>query len=101
MLLSVEFCQALEEDARERAERRKEGERVGKERKKRGNKAFRREEYDSAVEHYTEAIQQMPWDLTLYTNRALVRVVCVTLCTNRALGGGGGGGGGGGDTVYQ
>ena len=75
VLLSVEFCQALEEDAHERAERRKEAERAGKERKRRGNEAFRREKYNSAVEHYTEAIQQMPWDVTLYTNRALVRVV--------------------------
>ena len=68
----VGFCQALEEDAQERAERRKERERVGRERKRKGNEAFRKEEYHSAVEHYTEAIQQMPWDVSLYTNRALV-----------------------------
>ena len=68
----VGFCQALEEDAQERAERRKERERVGREKKRKGNEAFRKEEYDFAVKHYTEAIQQMPWDVTLYTNRALV-----------------------------
>ena len=68
----VGFCQALEEDAQERAERRKERERVGREKKRKGNEAFRKEDYDSAVKHYTEAIQQTPWDVTLYTNRALV-----------------------------
>ena len=62
----------MEEDAQERAERRKERERVGREMKRKGNEAFRKEEYHSAVENYTEAIQQMPWDVTLYTNRALV-----------------------------
>ena len=86
----VGFCQALEEDARERAEGRKERERVGREKKRKGNEAFRKEEYHSAVEHYTEAIQQMPWDVTLYTNRALVSS---KLEVAASKGGGGWGGG--------
>ena len=68
----AEFCHALEEDARERGERRKEREVKGKAKKKRGNEAFRRGEYASSIEHFTEAIAQTPWDISLYTNRALV-----------------------------
>ena len=79
----------MEEDAQERAERRKERERVGREKKRKGNEAFRKEEYHSAVEHYTEAIQQMPWDVTLYTNRALVSSE-LELVTSKRWGGGGG-----------
>jgi hypothetical protein len=66
------FLQSLEEDARERGERRKEREARGKEAKKKGNKAFKVGDYESAVQYFTEGIRETPWDITLYTNRALV-----------------------------
>lgn len=66
------FCQSLEEDARERAERRKERGVKGKEAKRLGNKAFREGNFEEAVKFFTDAIKDTPWDITLYTNRAVV-----------------------------
>ncbi|XP_065883207.1 tetratricopeptide repeat protein 12-like [Dysidea avara] len=63
------FCKALEEDAKERAERRKEKEKIGKEFTKSGNTAFKQGDFEAAVISYSEGIKQMPWDITLYTNR--------------------------------
>ncbi len=71
----------------ERGERRRRREEEGKRLKKEGNKAFRREDYSRAVACFTEAIAQSPWDITLYTNRALV-CVCVCFCVFGILGGG-------------
>ncbi len=70
-----EFLQSMEEDAKERAERRKEREGKGKAAKKRGNEMFKQGHFDNAIQHFTEAIKETPWDLTLYTNRALVSTV--------------------------
>ena len=72
MCTSNEYLRALEEDARERSERRKAKEKMGKEHKKLGNTAFKRRDFQGAITSYSEAIQQMPWDVTLYTNRAQV-----------------------------
>ena len=69
------FFQSVEEDAKERAERRREREMRGKEAKKKGNKAFREGNFDEALQHFSDAIRETPWDLTLYTNRALVRII--------------------------
>lgn len=66
------FLRSLEEDAKERGERRREMELRGKEAKKKGNKAFKEGDYESAVKYFTEGIKEAPWDITLYTNRALV-----------------------------
>ena len=67
-----EFCKAIEEDARERAERKKEREKRGKELKIKGTQAFRREEFESAADLYSQAMKESPWDISLYTNMALV-----------------------------
>ena len=67
-----DFCKAIEEDAQERAEKRKEREKLGKEWKRKGTKAFRREEFQAAVDNYSQAVKQCPWDVSLYTNIALV-----------------------------
>lgn len=67
----AEFLRSLEEDARERGERRRERERRGKEAKKHGNVAFKEGAFEKAVECFAQAIEETPWDLTLYTNRAL------------------------------
>ena len=66
------YLRAMEEDAKERAERRKAKEKLGKEHKKLGNTAFKQGDFEAAIASYSEAIHQMPWDITLYTNRAQV-----------------------------
>ena len=67
-----DFLRSLEEDAKERAERRKEREARGKEAKKKGNRVFKAGDFEGAVRCFTEGIKEAPWDITLYTNRALV-----------------------------
>ena len=67
-----DFCKAIEEDAHERAERRKEREKLGREWKRKGTQAFRKQEFQAAVDNYSQAIEQCPWDISLYTNLALV-----------------------------
>lgn len=66
------FCKTLEEDAQERAKEREQRQRVGKQKKKEANEAFRSEDYTKSLTLYTEAIQHIPDDIQLYTNRALV-----------------------------
>lgn len=73
------FLSSLEEDAKERGERRREQERRGREAKRNGNKAFKESDYEGALGYFTAAITEMPWDTTLYTNRASVRIGCVVL----------------------
>ena len=72
MNTSNEYLRALEEDAKERSERRKAKEKLGKEHKRLGNTAFKRGDFEAAITAYSEAIREMPWDITLYTNRAQV-----------------------------
>ena len=71
------FCKALEEDAQERAKEREQRQRVGKQKKKEANVAFRSEDYTKSLTLYTEAIQHIPDDIQLYTNRALVSYTCM------------------------
>ena len=72
----------LEEDARERGERRKEREAEGREHKRRGNEAFRAGQFQSAAEEFSVALRHTPWDTSLYTNRALVCVYCENYLEN-------------------
>lgn len=72
MCTSNKYLRALEEDAKERSERRKAKEKLARENKRVGNITFKREDYDAAMVAYTEAIHEIPWDVTLYTNRAQV-----------------------------
>ena len=71
----LELLKTLEEDARERGERRKEREAQGKEHKKRGNESFRAGQFETAVKEFSVALEHTPWDISLYTNRALVRLL--------------------------
>ena len=66
----------LEEDARERGERRKEREIEGREYKRRGA-SFRDGQYDSAVEEFSVVLKHTPWDVSLYTNRAVYPLWCI------------------------
>ena len=62
----------MEQDAAERAQRRAEREKKGRELKRAGNAAFKSGHHEVAVQQYTAAIESMPWDVSLYTNRAQV-----------------------------
>ena len=69
---SLEYLKAMEEDAKERSKRREAAEKLGKEHKRLGNVAFKQGDFEAAIVSYSKAINQMPWDVTLYTNRAQV-----------------------------
>ena len=60
MSTSNEYRKALEEDAKERSERRKAKEKLGKEHKRLGNTAFKQGDFDVAITAYSEAICEMP-----------------------------------------
>jgi hypothetical protein len=45
---------------------------LGKEWKRKGTQAFRQQEFQAAVDNYSQAVKQCPWDISLYTNLALV-----------------------------
>lgn len=66
------FMRSIEDDAKERGERRREREGRAKEAKREGNKAFKGGHYEEALRFFTDGIKNTPWDLTLYTNKALV-----------------------------
>ncbi|KAK3591065.1 hypothetical protein CHS0354_005454 [Potamilus streckersoni] len=68
------FLAALEKDARERAERRKEQEKESNEIKELGNAEFRQGNYETAVEHYTKALDIFRNSTALWTNRAMAYI---------------------------
>ncbi|KGL82293.1 Tetratricopeptide repeat protein 12, partial [Tinamus guttatus] len=68
--LSYGFLAALEKDARERAKRRKRNEHLANALKEKGNDAFRRGDYVTAVQKYTEGLEKLKDKQQLYTNRA-------------------------------
>ena len=73
----VEFMKTLEEDARERGERRKEREAQGRDHKKRGNTAG---QFENAVTEFSVALRHTPWDISLYTNRAQTQTTKIKMC---------------------
>ncbi|NWI69094.1 TTC12 protein, partial [Todus mexicanus] len=64
------FLAALEKDAKERAKRRKRNERLANALKEKGNEAFRRGDYGTAIQRYTEGLEELKDKQELYTNRA-------------------------------
>ncbi|NXI64486.1 TTC12 protein, partial [Anseranas semipalmata] len=64
------FLAALEKDAKERAKQRKRNERLANALKEKGNDAFRKGDYDTAVQRYTEGLEKLKDKQELYTNRA-------------------------------
>ncbi|XP_048824343.1 tetratricopeptide repeat protein 12 isoform X2 [Lagopus muta] len=64
------FLAALEKDAKERAERRKINERLANALKEKGNDAFRKGDYSTAAQRYTDGLQKLKDVPELYTNRA-------------------------------
>ncbi|XP_053545809.1 tetratricopeptide repeat protein 12 [Bombina bombina] len=68
------FLAQLENDAKERAQRRKEKENMANALKTLGNEAFVSGDYEAAVQHYTEGLDKMKDMQVLYTNRALAYI---------------------------
>uniref|UniRef100_A0A8C4YPW7 Tetratricopeptide repeat domain 12 n=1 Tax=Gopherus evgoodei TaxID=1825980 RepID=A0A8C4YPW7_9SAUR len=61
---------ALEKDAKERAKRRKKNERLANALKEKGNDAFSKGDYATAIQLYTEGLEKQKDMQVLYTNRA-------------------------------
>ncbi|XP_065711902.1 tetratricopeptide repeat protein 12 isoform X1 [Patagioenas fasciata] len=64
------FLAILEKDAKERAKRRKRNEHLANALKEKGNDAFRKGDYGTAIERYTEGLEKLRDKQELYTNRA-------------------------------
>ncbi|XP_043851128.1 tetratricopeptide repeat protein 12 isoform X2 [Dromiciops gliroides] len=64
------FMEVLEKDARERAKRRKENKSLANALKEKGNEAFLKGDYGTAVQHYSEGLKKLKDMKVLYTNRA-------------------------------
>ncbi|XP_043851130.1 tetratricopeptide repeat protein 12 isoform X4 [Dromiciops gliroides] len=62
--------EVLEKDARERAKRRKENKSLANALKEKGNEAFLKGDYGTAVQHYSEGLKKLKDMKVLYTNRA-------------------------------
>lgn len=65
------FMKQLESDAKKRAANKKEREHIAQNFRKMGNEAFRKQEYEKAVNLYTKAIDHVKDSPILYNNRAL------------------------------
>ncbi|XP_010627764.1 tetratricopeptide repeat protein 12 isoform X1 [Fukomys damarensis] len=64
------FMASVENDAKERAERRRENKVLADALKENGNKAFAKGNYEMAILHYSEGLDKMKDMKVLYTNRA-------------------------------
>ncbi|XP_064896311.1 tetratricopeptide repeat protein 12 [Columba livia] len=64
------FLTILEKDAKERAKRRKRNEHLANALKEKGNDAFRKGDYGTAIERYSEGLEKLKDKQELYTNRA-------------------------------
>ena len=60
----------------------------GREHKKSGSVSFRGGQHETAVKEFSQALKHMPWDVSLYTNRALVRMSTIffTMYVNQLSG---------------
>ncbi|KAM6172766.1 tetratricopeptide repeat protein 12 [Erethizon dorsatum] len=64
------FLASLEKDAKERAKRRRENKVLADALKEKGNKAFAKGDYETAILNYSEGLDKMKDMKVLYTNRA-------------------------------
>ncbi|KFU89413.1 Tetratricopeptide repeat protein 12, partial [Chaetura pelagica] len=64
------FLAMLEKDAEERAERRRRNEHLANALKEEGNVAFRKGDFVTAIQRYTEGLEKLKDKQELYTNRA-------------------------------
>ncbi|XP_059139456.1 tetratricopeptide repeat protein 12-like [Physella acuta] len=68
------FMAAMEADAKERSERKKEREKIANKLKDQGNTEFKQGNYKEALRFYDEAISEVRDSSVLYTNRAQARI---------------------------
>ncbi|XP_055377856.1 tetratricopeptide repeat protein 12-like, partial [Condylostylus longicornis] len=68
------FMRQVEEDAKQRTETRRENEMIANNFRQLGNEAFRKQEYEKAINHYTKAIDHVKDSPILYCNRALTYI---------------------------
>ncbi|NXR53593.1 TTC12 protein, partial [Hippolais icterina] len=64
------FLAALEQDAKERAQRRRRNEQLANALKEQGNEAFRAGDFALAIQRYSEGLEKLRDKQELYTNRA-------------------------------
>lgn len=64
------FLSILEKDAEERGKRRQESRKLATALKEKGNAAFQKEDYATAVQYYTKGLEKLRDFQALYTNRA-------------------------------
>ncbi|XP_066228996.1 tetratricopeptide repeat protein 12 isoform X1 [Saccopteryx leptura] len=67
---SEAFLASVEKDAKERARRRRENRVLADALKEKGNEAFVRGDYETAILHYSEGLEKLKDMKVLYTNRA-------------------------------
>ncbi|XP_053959720.1 tetratricopeptide repeat protein 12 [Anastrepha obliqua] len=65
------FMHQMEQDAAERAKVRQERERIAQNFRRLGNEAFRKQNFEKAIQMYTKAIEHVKDSPILYNNRAL------------------------------
>ena len=65
----------VEEDAKRRAECKRQREIKAQKLKEQGNAAFKEGKHEEAVNWYSKAIEEMQTKTVLYTNRAQVRLI--------------------------
>lgn len=66
--------QAMEQDFKDRATRRRRNKKLANELKEKGNMCLKKGLYKSANKHYTDALEECKDMLPLYSNRALARI---------------------------
>ncbi|KAM3920953.1 tetratricopeptide repeat protein 12 [Leptodactylus fuscus] len=64
------FISILEKDASERAEKRRQNKALANALKDKGNEAFAKGDYETAIQHYSEGLEKLKDMQVLYTNRA-------------------------------
>ncbi|PSN38417.1 hypothetical protein C0J52_16326 [Blattella germanica] len=74
LLYKEAFMAHVEKDAAQRAADRKERKEIADTYKRKGNDAFRKKEYEKALDFYTKAIEKIKDNTLLYVNRALTAI---------------------------
>ena len=77
--IKEDFMKRVELDAAERRDRKQRNNELANELKEKGNKAFKRKDFEEAIRYYDEAISVVKDNTILYTNRAQVWCLFVSV----------------------